>query len=34
MEFENFEYVENSLRCDFIDLVPGMSQNFIFSSYV
>ena len=33
MEFENFEYVENSKSCDYIDLVPGMSQNFILSCY-
>ena len=33
MEFENFEYVENSVRCDFIDLVTGMSQKLIFSCY-
>jgi len=30
MEFENFEYVENSAECNFIDLVSGMSQNFNF----
>ena len=28
MEFENFEYVENSDSCNYIDLVSGMSQNF------
>ena len=30
MDFENFEYVENNVECNFIDLVSGISQNFIF----
>ena len=28
MDFENFEYVENNVKCNFIDLVSGMSPNF------